>query len=307
MRLNPFALFCAFCLFCLPLKAQNGHPAYWNYIEEYKDLAIDQMKRHHIPASITLAQGLLESGAGRSRLVREANNHFGIKAIGGWDGPYILADDDAPNERFRKYRNAKESYEDHSEFLKRPRYSSLFELKMTDYKGWAKGLKRCGYATSPTYASALINLIEMYDLTQFDTKKGRRSKKVEEIVKEGAIPSAFYADHVVYRNNDNYYIVVQSGDNLATIAEETGVSVRRLLRYNELPGDHVPTVGDILYLKRKRRKADKQFKRRPHTVQVGESMHSIAQRYGIRLESLYKMNDLDEEYGARPGDQLRVR
>ncbi len=307
MRLNLFALFCAFCFFYQPLKAQNGHPAYWNYIEEYKDLAIDQMERHRIPASITLAQGLLESGAGRSRLARVANNHFGIKAIGGWNGPYILVDDDAPNERFRKYRNAKESYEDHSEFLKRPRYAPLFELKITDYKGWAKGLKRCGYATSPTYASALINLIELYDLTQFDTKKGRRSKKVKEIVKEGPIPSDFYANHIVFRNNGNYYIVVQSGDNLATIAEETGVSVRRLLRYNELPSEHVPTVGDILYLKKKRRKADKQFKRQPHIIQIGESMHGIAQRYGIRLESLYKMNDLDEDYGARPGDQLRVR
>ncbi len=311
MRLNPFALFCVFCLFCLPLKAQNGYPAYWDYIEEYKDLAIEQMERHRIPASITLAQGLLESGAGRSRLARKANNHFGIKVSSGWNGPYVLADDDAPNERFRKYRNVRESYEDHSDFLKRPRYASLFNLKITDYKGWAKGLKRCGYATSSTYASKLIDLIETYNLAQFDKKRTYRRKQKSnntvEVVTSGALPLDFYADHIVYRNNDNYYIVVQSGDNLAAIAEETGVSVRRLLRYNELPGDHVPTVGDILYLKKKRRKADKQFKRRPHTVQVGESMYGIAQHYGIRLESLYKMNDLDEGYGARPGDQLRVR
>ena len=129
------------------------------------------MIRYKIPASITLAQGLLESGAGTSILARKANNHFGIKCGRAWKGPYILQDDDARNEKFRKYRSVEESYEDHSRFLQQARYSSLFDLSMKDYKGWARGLKRCGYATNPCYASLLIDLIERYDLDQFDKHK----------------------------------------------------------------------------------------------------------------------------------------
>ncbi len=136
-----------FCLFAVFTKAQNSD--YQRYIERYASLAVDQMHRHKIPASITLAQGLLESGAGKGDLARRANNHFGIKVGGSWTGPYILKDDDARNEKFRVYGSVKESYEDHSLFLKKPRYASLFNLKMTDYKAWAHGLKRCGYATNP--------------------------------------------------------------------------------------------------------------------------------------------------------------
>ena len=145
--------------------------AYWAYIDKYKDLAMEQQQKYKIPASITLAQGLLESGAGRSRLATEANNHFGIKTPGGWTGPYILADDDRPKEKFRKYSSARESYEDHSLFLLKPRYKRLFTYSITDYKAWAKGLKACGYATTPVYAQSLIRIIEAYSLHQFDTRK----------------------------------------------------------------------------------------------------------------------------------------
>ena len=146
MRFRTVCLSAIFALTALLAQAQGISQQYLDYIERYKEMAVDQMVRYKIPASITLAQGLLESGAGTSTLARKANNHFGIKCGKAWKGPYVLQDDDARNERFRKYRSVEESYEDHSRFLQQARYSSLFKLSMKDYKGWAKGLKRCGYA-----------------------------------------------------------------------------------------------------------------------------------------------------------------
>mgnify|MGYP001078296794 CR=1 FL=1 len=305
MRPVSLAFICLLFFPFLSLNAQNGNTAYWEYIGTYKDMAIKQMLRYRIPASITLAQGLLESGAGKSRLAREANNHFGIKCNGRWNGPYIRQDDDAPGEKFRKYKNAEASYEDHSLFLQQPRYASLFKLKIDDYKGWAHGLKRCGYATNPRYAYSLIDIVERYNLSHFD--KVALSSRGKRYHGENGRNVLYINDHVIYRNNDNYYLIVQSGDNLKAISEETGVSVRRILKYNELPKTYTPKVGDVLYLEKKKRKADKMFKRRPHVVQPGESMYSIAQRYAIRLESLYEMNDLPVDYAARVNDRLRVR
>lgn len=290
----------------MPLMGQTGQSAYWEYIGKYKDMAIDQMLRYRVPASITLAQGLLESGAGRSRLAREANNHFGIKCNGKWSGPYIREDDDARGEKFRKYKNAAASYEDHSLFLQQPRYASLFKLKIDDYKGWAHGLKRCGYATNPRYAHALIDIIERYNLSHFD-KVALSSKRGKRLNGENGRNVLYVIDHVIYRNNDNYYVIVQPGDDLKAISEETGVSVRRILKYNELPKTYTPSAGDVLYLEKKKRKAEKVFKKRPHVVQPGESMYSISQRYGIRLKYLYEMNNLPPDYGAQVGDRLRVR
>ena len=157
--------------------AQSTSQAYWTYIDTYKDWAIEQMQQYRIPASITLAQGLLESNAGRSRLATKANNHFGIKVGGSWTGPYVVQSDDRPNDRFRKYKSARESYIDHSKFLQQRRYQSLYNLRPTDYKGWARGLKAAGYATNPNYADALIRVIEMYSLHQFDTGKYRSQTK----------------------------------------------------------------------------------------------------------------------------------
>ena len=162
-------------LFALHLHSQRPNQAYWEYIEKYRSMAQDQMMRHRIPASITLAQGLLESAAGRSELALKANNHFGIKVGTGWTGPYVIKSDDRPDDRFRKYNNVAESYEDHSQFLLKPRYASLFKLNITDYKGWANGLKQCGYATSPTYAQQLITIIENYGLHQYCTTYNPRT------------------------------------------------------------------------------------------------------------------------------------
>ena len=305
--------------------------AYWAYIDKYKDLAMEQQEKYKIPASITLAQGLLESGAGRSRLATEANNHFGIKTPGGWTGPYILVDDDRPKERFRKYRSVRESYEDHSQFLLKPRYQRLFTYKTTDYKAWAKGLKACGYATSPTYAQSLIRIIEMYSLHQFDTRKpgkyslgdaiseyNARGKKgaisryylkrlSRNKVKPKKIP-AFFRTHAVYYNNDNYFIVVQANDDLATISQSTGISIKDLLKFNDLDLNYTLTVGDILYLRKKKSKASKEYRDNPHIVQPGQSMYDIAQMYGIRLKKLYKLNKLKpRKYQIEVGDTIRLR
>lgn len=298
MKTRLFSFFAAFFLLHLGLFAQRTNQAYWAYIDQYKGMAIEQMQKYRIPASITLAQGLLESRAGQSSLATQANNHFGIKVGGSWTGPYVLRDDDAPNEKFRKYKSAKESYEDHSRFLQGKRYQGLFRLKITDYKGWARGLKAAGYATAPTYAESLIRIIEMYNLYQFDTGKYKvnNSKK------------GFFQTHTVYAHNKNYFIIVEIGDNMATISKETGISLRKLYKYNDLPRDYVPTQGDLIYFKKKQKCASKQFKKYPiHIVEPNQSIFDIAQLYGIRLKSLYKLNKFEPSHQIKPGDIIRIR
>jgi LysM repeat protein len=291
-------------------------------------MAMEQQQKYKIPASITLAQGLLESGAGRSRLAREANNHFGIKTPGGWTGPYILVNDDLPNEKFRKYKSVRDSYEDHSLFLLKPRYKVLFTYSITDYKAWAKGLKKCGYATSPTYAESLIRIIEMYSLHQFDKRTPQHYSKNSTLnargkegeisrhylkrlsqnkIKEKKIP-AFFKTHAVYYNNDNYFIVVQENDNLASISQATGVTIKKLLKYNDLSKNYTLTVGDILYLRKKAKRASKEYINKPHVVEEGQSMYDIAQMYGIRLKSLYQLNNLSpKKYNVQVGDLIWLR
>lgn len=295
-----------FGLFALVLAVfgQAKSDANWQYVENYKDMAVDQMRRYHIPASITLAQGICESGAGRSRLAREAHNHFGIKVGINWTGPYIIMSDDRPDDRFRVYRTDDESYEDHSKFLRNnARYRTLFSLKETDYKGWAHGLKRCGYATNPNYAPMLIGVIERYNLQQFDSYssgKYHSRKSTPEV-------TDFFEEHIVYKVNKCYLIIANSNDTWEKVSRETGVSVRRLLKYNERPKGSVLQRGDIVYLTKKRTKGDKSLKLTPHRVQPGESMYDISQRYGIRLKNLYKLNALSPDYVANVGDLIWLR
>lgn len=291
----------------IALFAQRTNQAYWTYIDKYKDWAVEQMREYRIPASITLAQGLLESNAGRSRLATQANNHFGIKVGGSWTGPYIVQSDDRPDDRFRKYRSARESFVDHSKFLQQKRYQGLYHLSPTDYKGWAKGLKAAGYATSPSYAEALIRIIEMYNLHQFDTGKYRSVKSAQSTVQTEAVDE-FFLRHKVYQNNKNEFIIVEVGDDMATISKKLGLSLRKLYKYNDLPRDYSPTAGDIIYLKKKRKGASKDFKHNPiHIVEVNQSLHDISQLYGIRLESLCKLNGWDEPQAVEVGDILRIR
>ena len=309
MKLRLSFIFSLLLFLHLNLFAQRTNQAYWSYIDQYKDMAVEQMKKYRIPASITLAQGLLQSGAGRSSLATKANNHFGIKVSGNWTGPYVLQNDDAPNEKFRKYKNARDSYEDHSKFLQGRRYQGLFQLKITDYKGWANGLKAAGYATSPTYAASLIRLIEMYELYKFDTGKyNKQEKKAMAPTPANNAKSTFFETHMVYQHNKNYFIIVEIGDNMATISKETGVSLKNLYQYNDLPLDYAPTQGDLIYLKKKQKCASKQFKKNPiHIVETNQSLFDISQLYGIRLKYLYKMNGFDPSHEIKPGDIIRIR
>lgn len=280
---------------CLALQAQTRNKQYEDYIKKYRELAVDEMKKYHIPASITLAQGLLESGAGQSTLARKSNNHFGIKCGSDWKGKTVRHDDDARGECFRAYKHPKQSYEDHSKFLAgRPRYASLFKLKITDYKGWARGLKKAGYATNPRYADQLIDIIELYDLHKYDKKGGLKW------MKENPNP------HQSYMANGLVYIVVRAGDSWKSISKEFDISQRKLRKYNDLYKGYTLQVGDILYLEKKNKKAGKEHI--VHVLRAGESMYSISQKYGIRLKNLYKLNKMDAEDPApEVGTILRLR
>ena len=277
--------------------------AYQQYIDQYKDLAIEQMKKYRIPASITLAQGVFESGAGRSDLARKGNNHFGIKCHG-WQGRTVRANDDAPNECFRAYDNAWQSYEDHSRFLvNSSRYRKLFSLSITDYRGWARGLKAAGYATNPRYADKLIELIELYKLHQYD-----RARHYDHFMASAAKDVA--ADgltHPIYKFNDNYYLKARRGDTFKSIAKEVGISSRKLAKYNERDKRDKLAEGDIIYLKKKAKRAPKSYKNRLHYVRPGESMYTISQYYAIRLKYLYKLNRLTPDDEIRVGQGLKVR
>ncbi len=283
------------CLLSLSTHSQTRNKQYEDYIDKYKDIAIREMKRYHIPASITLAQGLLESGAGRSTLARKSHNHFGIKCGSDWTGRTVSHDDDARGECFRAYKHAEESYEDHSKFLRnRPRYASLFKLKMTDYKGWARGLKKAGYATDPRYAQRLIDIIELYNLHRYDTKKG--AKWMEE----------FPNPHQPYIANDLLYIVARRGDTFKGISKEFDISQKKLRKYNDLYKGYELQEGDILYLDEKRKRAQKP--NIVHVLRAGESMYSVSQKYGIRLKNLYKMNKMQpEDPCPEVGTILRLR
>ena len=253
------------------------------------------MKKYHIPASITLAQGLLESGAGQSTLARKSNNHFGIKCGSDWRGKTVRHDDDARGECFRAYKHPKQSYEDHSKFLaNRPRYAFLFKLKITDYKGWARGLKKAGYATNPRYADQLIDIIELYDLHKYDTKGGLKW------MKENPNP------HQPYIANGLLYMVVRAGDTWKSISKEFDISQKKLRKYNDLYKGYELQPGDILYLEKKNRKAQKEHI--VHVLRAGESMYLISQKYGIRLKNLYKLNKMDaDEPAPEVGTILRLR
>lgn len=276
---------------------------YDDYIDTYKDIAIDHMRKYKIPASITLAQGLLESGAGKSALTKNSNNHFGIKCHNDWTGGKVYQADDTPNDCFRKYKKAEDSFEDHSRFLAdKPRYRNLFSLKITDYRGWAKGLQQAGYATDKAYANKLIKLIEDYELYQHD-KKGSSKEKVKEI-EEAQIVTREYR-HTPYKTHNLVYIVAEDGDTYEDIVAEFNFKAKDLYKFNEVPEGFPLKAGDLVYFEKKKSKADKPYYE--HEVQVGESMYSISQLYGVKVKNLYKMNKKDFEYVPVEGDVLKLR
>ncbi len=292
------------CVACSVKSQTSTLNAYNRYIEQYHDIAIEQMLKWKVPASITLAQGLLESAAGQSTLATQGNNHFGIKCHG-WSGATVYRDDDRANECFRAYPSVYDSYEDHSRFLATgQRYKSLFSLRITDYKGWAKGLKAAGYATNPRYAQSLIDIIERYQLTQYD-KERSYDKFLVDRARDASVSGQPL--HPIYIYNKNYYLYARRGDTFRSIADEVGISYRKLARYNERNKKDVLEEGEIIWLKKKRTKGPKELKGQVHTVMAGESMYSIAQRYGIRLKSLYKLNRLTPDFTITVGYPLRLR
>ena len=234
-----------------------------DYVEKYKDIAIKEMLENNIPASVTLAQGLLESDAGNSALAMYANNHFGIKCHGDdWKGETYIQDDDKKDECFRKYKEAEESFDDHSNFLKtKGRYAFLFELRKTDYKGWAEGLHEAGYATDPSYANRLIKLIDDLKLNQYDRMqepaidKHEKKKPQPEIIKPTTSPVS--SSRKLFLNNNIKYVVVQDGDTYYKIAHDFDMRLWQLHNYNETGKQTCLQVGDIVYLQPKRRHSQK--------------------------------------------------
>ena len=281
----------------------QARDSYEAYVLTYYPIAVEQMHRHRIPASITLAQGLLESGAGKSELTRKSNNHFGIKAHNNWTGKTTSTMDNGKLCQFRVYDSARESYEDHSQFLMRPRYAALFRLDVTDYKGWAYGLKNAGYAEDPAYPQKLISLIERYGLYEYD----KYSKKdVSPLLHGNSVNDGYSGSHPIYTSAGLYYIVANTGDTFKSLASETGVSRRKLVKYNDLYKDYNIKAGDVIYLEKKRKKAQKEYKF--HTTADGESLYSISQKYGIRLKNLLNMNPEYKDYTTlKVGDVVILR
>lgn len=273
------------------------------YISQYKDLAMQEMKRTGIPASITLAQGILESGNGNSRLATKANNHFGIKCHN-WTGPSVRHDDDSKNECFRKYKTPEKSYLDHSDFLTgKSRYALLFELQPDDYKGWAKGLKKAGYATSPTYASALVNIIEDSELYKYDelVLAGGNTKQKKQSLESSLLASG----RTVQYKNRVKYIVADTGDTYTSIANELFLMSWQLPKYNEMESGVTLKPGDIIYLQPKRNKAASN--NRTHMVKEGESLYSISQLYAVKESKLRKRNSLSEGDEPLAGSIIMLR
>ncbi len=312
-----FSLIALFWSVCA--TAQNGgRTSREEYIREFAPLAVEAQEQYGIPASITLAQGILESDSGNSRLATEGNNHFGIKCKSNWTGGTVYHDDDEEDECFRAYDSAEDSYEDHSIFLYTgQRYASLFELDPTDYKGWAHGLRAAGYATNPAYAERLIKIIDDYELYKYDreaSRRGRNSNAEEEREVEPFIappikhrpPQEFYewsdglnidsytvtlaevGGYGIFLNNSTRYIVAREGDSLKDLARATGVSKGRLRRLNGIKRGEDLTEGDIIYLEEK--PDHYEGEQTLYRVAQGDTLNSISQRFGVSVAGLKQMN-----------------
>ena len=311
-------------------------PQYDAYINQYGDIAVEKMQEYGIPASITLAQGILESGAGQSRLAVEGNNHFGIKCHN-WTGETIHHDDDALQECFRKYTHAEESFRDHSLFLTtRDRYASLFLLEKTDYAAWAKGLKDAGYATDPNYPQRLIKIIEDYELHKYDTADGKSKntyltdEKVENIPPKTAEEATdetpqtvsksggktvyqsnkiigqvdAYATHQVREINGVKYVIALENDTYEGIAEEFGLKIREIYSINDVSIPSTPEPGEPVFIRAKKTSCSTVAF---HVVRPDETMWEISQKYGIKLSALYKKNDMQEGVLPMIGQRLILK
>ena len=312
------------------LSAQNKKNAtYLDYIEKYAEIAMVEQSRHKIPACITLAQALLESSAGQSELSISSNNHFGIKCHSNWEGERVYHDDDKKGECFRKYDKVIDSYEDHSLFLKRDRYKLLFSYKITDYKAWAYGLKAAGYATDPQYPDKLIKIIEDYGLAAYtDSKKVKEAaekydKQTVKETKTSVVSSEkseisdvnsevvefdalnMYIIHEVKKTNNVAYIIATSTDTWTSVAKEFGLKEQELRKLNEYPKQTQMAEGMKIYVQAKKNKvSNKPF---VHTVDYNESMHDIAQKYGVKMLSIYKLNNKEKWSKVKVGEKLKLK
>ena len=307
------------------------------YVDTYSRTAVAEMYRSGVPASITLAQGMLESSNGRSELAVKGNNHFGIKCHD-WTGRKMYYDDDRKGECFRVYASAWESFRDHSDFLRyRDRYKSLFDLDITDYRGWAYGLKRAGYATDPAYPRKLIKLIEDYGLDRFDTmpssygagsedngKKSRKARAKEKDDVPAALPESpseleqalpldrsegkkfnFSLSRQLYSQNGVPFVYSVPGETYSDIARANGLFRKEILRFNDLTEESDLLPGTVVYLQKKKKQAAKNIQM--HIVDGDESLRDIAQRYGVRMKSLEKMNSFVSGTELREGDVVKLR
>lgn len=283
------------------------------YIRQYAPTAMSEMRRSGVPASITLAQGILESAAGTSRLAVKANNHFGIKCGSLWKGRSIKADDDARNECFRSYGSPAESFRDHSDFLRyRDRYAFLFELEPSDYKGWAYGLKQAGYATDPAYPSKLISLIERYNLTQYDALPSEQAvlPSAPRVLEQPVAPAAakerirFATGREMLSSNGVPFVYAAAGETYASIAQDFHLFPKEILRFNDASPSDALHPGDIVYLQAKKNKAAKGLDKH---IADGETLREVSRRFAVKLKALCKMNALDADYVTVPGDEIRLR
>jgi len=308
-------------------KAQNNE-AVNAYIEQYRQLAIDEMIRTGVPASITLAQGILESNAGQGNLTQESNNHFGIKCKLDWIGEVVYHDDDARHECFRRYNTAEASYRDHSDFLRnRPNYAALFGLEITDYRGWAYGLKAAGYATNPVYAKSLISTIEKYSLAEITIAGLQQTNQViiaaapvkqqeqyafentSAIVVEPIVNQSLAKQETkvypegVFTINQTKVVYAKTGTSLLALANKYNLAYGRLLAFNDLNNGDILQQPALIYIEKKPKRGSKDY----HIVQPNEKLYDIAQQEGVQLQSLVAYNNLQKDNLPRAGDKIILR
>ncbi|MFT4754510.1 MAG: LysM repeat protein [Salibacteraceae bacterium] len=325
LKKSPFILFVVIFI-GLPLLS-IGQQTRKQYIDKYKSVAIQNMRKHKVPASITLAQGLLESGNGNSELSKKSNNHFGIKCHSSWKGKRTYHDDDKKGECFRVYHTVYDSYADHADFLHKPRYAKCFELKITNYKGWAHALKDAGYATNPKYPKLLIKIIEDNQLYNFDKEAlGKKSKNEptdgEKEIKDPEIKSSPTGPNENYDKNKNFedvdyygkpmvklsknkikYVIANKGDTPESLAKKMEMGPWQITIYNNIKKDYRFTDGQIVYLQPKRGKGSVAY----HIVKNGDSIWKISQQYGVKITKIRLFNKLKRNQPLKPGQKVYLR